>query len=158
MRQRAPSIQARARVWSPSPTAGDPAGAAAATAAGDKAAQDLIPAQKENLNPQASPAHSSIASFPGEQLVASWCGGLSSLPSASTACGSLGFHLQGPLIIMYVAGPTASGTFVVERPPEPETDDDAAQGGMGSFVSGGQRRVRSASGSSHMSAESSGSR
>jgi hypothetical protein len=63
-RQRAPSIQARARLWSPGLPAAVPAGAAGPALGGDKAGQALVPAQKENLNPQASPVQS-IGSFPG---------------------------------------------------------------------------------------------
>ena len=57
-----------------------------------------------------------------------------------------------------LAGPTISGTFVVERPPEPEPDTDDAQGGMGSYVTSSHHRARSASELSRASADSSGSR
>jgi hypothetical protein len=59
-------------MWSPGPSAEAPASAAAATAAAGKAAEGSMPAQKENLNPQASPAQSA-GMFPGRSTIP-WAG------------------------------------------------------------------------------------
>lgn len=121
-RQRAPSIQARARLWSPSPSAESPAGAGATAAAAARGARGSVPAQRDSHAQQQQP------------------------PAGAGPAG--GFP-----------GPTASGTFVVERPATPSPTEDEPQAGMGSFVSSSsQRRVRTPSMSSRASQESAVSR